>query len=141
MTPFRWSRNLFALGAVAVLVFALGTAMVSADDAPFIVHGKIARSQQNNFNKVVEVAMRGMRFDPFEIEIEAGTTVVWVNFDNDLHNVDFGPGPNNNVKEQVIGDMLRRNERFAITFNEPGIYPYVCTPHAHMGMVGTIIVK
>jgi pseudoazurin len=33
------------------------------------------------------------------------------------------------------------NKDISVTFDKPGFYGYVCTPHTSLGMVGLIIVK
>jgi plastocyanin len=32
-------------------------------------------------------------------------------------------------------------QTFTKTFDQPGVYRYVCTPHERNGMIGTVIVK
>ena len=71
----------------------------------------------------VKVDITKMKFVPATIEIEAGSTVTWTNHDAVPHNV-YLPAP-----IEVIGDMLRAGKSLALTFNTPGEYSYICSPH------------
>lgn len=80
------------------------------------------------------------RFSPQLVWIETGGTVTWRNIDpNHDHDVvvlaDRRPadGP------QLSSDLLAVGESVDRTFDTPGIYDYVCTPHASR-MVGRVIV-
>jgi plastocyanin len=76
-------------------------------------------------------------FKPFEVTVEVGTTVVWVNKERAKHTAtsdvalfDSGDQPMGNVYEY--------------TFTEPGRYPYYCVYHGDkgvVGMAGVIIVE
>jgi plastocyanin len=78
-----------------------------------------------------EVKMvKSYRFDPETIEIQAGQTVTWTNEDNFTHTVEVeGRG------DHEVG----RGDSVSVTFDEPGIYDYVCTLHSH-DMRGRVIV-
>jgi plastocyanin len=79
-----------------------------------------------------EVQMvKSYRFDPKVIEIEAGDTVTWTNEDNFTHTVEVDGQEDHQVEQ---------GESFAITFDEPGTYHYVCTLHSQ-DMDGEVIVK
>ena len=79
-----------------------------------------------------EVKMvKSYRFDPKTIEIEAGQTVTWTNEDNFTHTVQV-----DGQEDHEVG----QGENVSITFDEPGIYHYVCTLH-RQDMDGEVIVK
>ena len=71
-------------------------------------------------------------FTPYSLEIEVGTSVVWINESKATHTVtgdalafqDSGP--------------LAPGQSFTAAFHEPGAYRYHCAPHP--GMVGEIVV-
>lgn len=67
--------------------------------------------------------------------IKPGDTVKWIPTDRG-HNVDFIDGPDNwkAPKRSRIGSEVE------YTFDKPGVYTYVCTPHASMGMLATVVV-
>jgi amicyanin len=81
----------------------------------------------------VKVDITKMKYVPASIEVEAGSTVTWMNHDAVPHNVRL-PAP-----IDVVGDMLRAGQSLSLRFNEPGEYSYVCSPHPYMK--GKITVK
>ncbi|MGH2557616.1 MAG: cupredoxin domain-containing protein [Thermomicrobiales bacterium] len=71
-------------------------------------------------------------FEPAVLEVAAGTTVTWIN--------------ESDVPHTITGDtlafedsgMLDPGEQHSITFDAPGAYDYVCSPHPWMS--GTVMV-
>ena len=51
------------------------------------------------------------------------------------HNVQFV-----SVPEGVEKVKSKLSKEFSYTFEQEGVYLYVCTPHASMGMIGVVIV-
>ncbi|MFW3616848.1 cupredoxin domain-containing protein [Billgrantia antri] len=83
---------------------------------------------------VVEVEMRDYGFHPAELEVEAGTTVRWVNAEKRTsHDVFF-------ADESLGSERLFPQEHWERTFDEPGTYPYHCRPHERRDMEGVITV-
>lgn len=92
-----------------------------------------------------------LRYDPEEVEIAVGDTVTW-EFKSEGHNVTSKPGASPKCENPEGAEPFASyegNDHFAInevgttfshTFDVPGEYVYVCTPHAGQGMVGTVIV-
>ena len=74
---------------------------------------------------------KSYRFDPKVIEVAAGSTVTWTNDDNFTHTVEF-----DGQEDHKVG----RGDSFAIRFDTPGTYHYVCSLHS-MDMHGTVIVQ
>ena len=86
---------------------------------------------------MTEVGMKGIKFDPAEVTVKAGGTVMWTNNESIPHDVtkEDGPGPdfssgNGNLKQ---GDTYEQ------TFKEAGTVNYVCTVHPNMK--GTVTVE
>lgn len=76
------------------------------------------------------VTLQDDEFDPAELTVEAGTTVVW----------EFDDGPRaHNVVADGFSSQTKADGTFEHTFDEPGTYSYSCTLHA--GMDGTVIVE
>lgn len=84
----------------------------------------------------VTVRIQGNSFYPKRLEIEEGTKVTWINEDvftmlqgelSGQHNVVASEGP-----ENFASPMLGHAETFSHTFEEPGEYSYLCTPHPYM---------
>jgi plastocyanin len=79
-----------------------------------------------------EVSMaKSYRFEPKQIEVDAGRTVTWTNDDNFTHTVKVDGREDHKVA---------RGESVSIAFDEPGTYHYVCTLH-RQDMDGEVIVK
>jgi len=69
------------------------------------------------------------------VQVDPGTVITWVPTAKG-HNVEFVAGP--------IGAELpkksKMNAETSHSFDMPGIYYYVCTPHKAMGMIGLVVV-
>jgi pseudoazurin len=78
---------------------------------------------------------RRMVFSEEVVQVAPGATVEWLATDRS-HNVEFISGPDG----VDLPKRSKMNEDFAHTFSEPGVYVYVCTPHATMGMIGIVVV-
>jgi len=86
------------------------------------------------------VGMEGWEFDPVTLTIQVGDTVVWHNDDDTAHNIAFeielDGVPTMNKPRKV-----RMTERWALTFDKPGVYKYTCKIHRKYDMNGVIVVK
>ena len=65
--------------------------------------------------------------------IEVGDTITWVPTTKG-HNVEMIASPNDMKLKSKNGKEVQ------VTFEEPGIYYYWCTPHKGMGMIGVVVV-
>lgn len=84
--------------------------------------------------RVVEIEIRGLKFDDPEIEIPAGTIVRWVNRDPVVHtSTADGDNPVWSSPSLAPGDV------YEVTFDAPGNFTYHCVPHPFMR--GTIVVR
>jgi alcohol dehydrogenase (cytochrome c) len=72
------------------------------------------------------------RFDPMRITIPAGTTISWENMGSTIHTV---------TEQNRMFDSgdLSAGASFSYTFDTPGTYIYLCSPHPWM--IGDIQVK
>jgi pseudoazurin len=78
---------------------------------------------------------RKMVFSEETIKVATGATVTWL-ATNKGHNVEFIDGPDGvelPAKSKIGVDAT-------VTLTEPGVYVYVCSPHASMGMIGIVVV-
>jgi len=66
--------------------------------------------------------------------VEVGQTVTWTPKSKG-HNVQFV-----SVPEGVEKVKSKLSKEFSYTFEQEGVYLYVCTPHASMGMIGVVVV-
>jgi plastocyanin len=95
-------------GAVAQQVAATGPAQISID----------------NFN-----------FTPSTLTVAAGTTVTWVNNDEEPHTIVNVGQPTRVFKS----GGLDGGDTYSFVFDKPGTYDYICSIHPHMS--GQIVVK
>lgn len=75
---------------------------------------------------------------PLNAQIKSGTTVVWINNDVVLHTIQ-SQDQQGNVIGLFNSAPLSTGQRFAYTFEEPGVYHYFCT--LHPWRVGTVTVS
>ena len=90
----------------------------------------IADSQAEAAPNRIEI--RNFSFAPAVLTVPVGTTVTWVNDDDEPHTV---------VESDTLfkSHALDTGDKFSFTFTTPGKFQYFCTIHAHM--VGTIVVE
>lgn len=74
------------------------------------------------------VRIRGMRFEPYELEIAAGDTVSWINEDAVTHTVTSGEGTVPTSSPLGSG-FLPRGGIYQFRFERVGEYEYLCLPH------------
>ena len=87
------------------------------------------------WNKDPEDKKRRMVFSQEILVVQPGDLIQFVATDKG-HNVEFIDGPDGvelPKKSKISKDV-------EITLDEPGVYVYVCTPHASMGMLGVVVV-
>ena len=65
--------------------------------------------------------------------VEVGDTITWVPSTKG-HNVEMISSPND------MKFKSKNNKEAKITFEDPGLYLYWCTPHKAMGMIGLVVV-
>ena len=108
----NFARNI-ALGAIGLLVAAaIAASPVRAED----LQAKI-----DNFT-----------FNPQQITVKAGITVVWTNHDDIPHTVTSKTGA-------FKSNALDTDDKFSFTFATPVSYEYFCSLHPHM--TGSIVVE
>ncbi|HWI25560.1 MAG TPA: cupredoxin family copper-binding protein [Stellaceae bacterium] len=81
-----------------------------------------------------EVRISGFAFAPAVLTVPRGTTVTWINQDDEPHTVTSERDP-----KAFASQALDTDESFTFTFRDPGTYRYFCSIHPHMQ--GTIVVQ
>ena len=74
-----------------------------------------------------------MVFSQEVVKVKVGDTVTWLPSSKG-HNVEMISSPNKMKFKSKNGKEAK------ITFDTPGIYYYLCTPHKGMGMIGLVVV-
>ena len=77
-------------------------------------------------------------FMPENIQVKAGTEVVWTNKGRNEHNALHVDGGDWGVEV----DVFQPGDVYSHTFDEPGVYRYYCSIHGSTdaGMIGTVVV-
>lgn len=117
----RWPL-LAALGIVAGFV-AIG----SPAPAPAAEGARVAMVDN-------EPDLTNWHFDPAEVTIPAGSTVVWVNQGKQEHTVTSDP----ESREKFDSGYKKRGASWQRVFSRPGRFSYHCSPHPWMK--GTVVV-
>lgn len=88
-----------------------------------------------------QVVVADFKFAPDQLEIDAGSSVVWTNEDSILHTVTSGEvdGPTNEADGLFAGELAEEGSTFSYAFEEAGTYTYFCSQHNVMN--GTITVQ
>jgi plastocyanin len=109
--------------AIAVLVVVGGASLASPTPGARTAAASAA---------VSEIAIQGFKFTPGTVTVPIGTTVTWVNHDDDAHTVTADDG-------RLASAGLDHGEQFSYRFTAPGTYAYHCALHPYM--TARIIVK
>ena len=116
-------RILTTLGLLLALSFVLPTGVLAAD------------ATVEMWNKDPEDKKRKMVFSEEIVVVEAGESVTWLATDKG-HNVQMIAGPDG----YDLPKKSKLSKDVTLTFDQEGVYVYVCTPHASMGMIGIVVV-
>ena len=81
---------------------------------------------------VTEVRLEDFGFAPANIVIDAGTTVIWTNYDGVGHTVTSDEG------DELDSERFGKDGTFRHTFDTPGEYYYRCKPHSNMHGLVTV---
>ena len=106
-----------------------------------------------------DVGMTAVAYDPVEITVAVGDTVVWANTSSRGHTVTaydsgipddaefFASGGYDSTTAardafgSDLGGLIDSGDTWSHTFEVPGEYEYLCIPHEASGMVGTVVVE
>ncbi|MFL6624395.1 MAG: cupredoxin family copper-binding protein [Sulfurifustis sp.] len=79
--------------------------------------------------ETVQIEIKNFVFQPQEVTVAPGTTVVWINRDETPHNI-------KTRDRKIKSKVLDTDDRFSFVFDQPGDYTYVCGLHPQM--TGTV---
>lgn len=117
--------------AVAGLTASLAAILCAAALVP---NGRSASAAPSAAATRSTVTISDYSFHPGVLTVARGTTVIWINKDDDVHIVKSKEGP---ASFQSPG--LDSGGQYSFPFRRPGTYHYICPVHPYMR--GTIIVK
>ena len=96
-------------------------------------HMKMPVASANNASaNPNEIVIENFSFEPATLTVNAGTTVTWVNHDDEPHTATA-------TDKRFNSKTLDNGDRFSQEFKAPGTYNYYCALHPKM--IGKIIVK
>jgi plastocyanin len=78
------------------------------------------------------IEIMGFKYGPPILSVPVGTTLTWVNHDEEPHTVTSATGAFSSAG-------LVNDDTFVQTFTKPGTYQYFCKVHPYMK--GTVVVK
>ena len=81
-----------------------------------------------------EIGINNFTFVPGSITVPVGSTVTWVNHDEEPHTV-----VNRGATRLFKSAALDTDDKFAFKFEQPGTYEYFCSVHPNMQ--ATIVVQ
>jgi plastocyanin len=81
-----------------------------------------------------QVVIANFAFGPATLTVPRGTTVTWINQDEDAHTVTAAGD-----KPMFKSPPLDTGDRYAFKFDTPGTYTYFCS--IHPAMRGTVVVR
>lgn len=75
-----------------------------------------------------EVIYKNFEVQLEKITVKKGTTVTWTNMDSAKHDVT----PDKETEDFKTSELFGKGETYSVTFNTPGTYAYICSPHPYM---------
>jgi plastocyanin len=108
----------------------LGMGVVTALAVAVLAAGALASQGAPAVDEKVQIDQYA--FLPQRITVKPGTTVTWINDDDDSHTV-------TSSAKLFKSRPLDTGDKFSFTFTTPGAYAYFCSLHPHM--TGTIVVE
>ncbi|MBI3626628.1 cupredoxin domain-containing protein [Candidatus Uhrbacteria bacterium] len=85
------------------------------------------------------VEIKNFQFNPSNLKIKAGDTVIWTNADGAPHQIDSNPHPIHTDHPELNGSMMSTGQTFTVTLKNAGTYNYHC--HLHPSMQGSVTVE
>jgi plastocyanin len=137
-----WSLRLSAVSALVLLAAACGssdsstptspTPSPTAPATPSPTPPAPSRASSSITIPMGAEFLGNRAFAPADLEIDAGTTVTWMNTDRDSHtSTSNAPGWNSGT--------ISPGGQFSFAFQTAGTFPYHCS--FHPGMVGRVVVR
>ena len=124
--PVRW--GVAALIAIASVMVLAGTTLHAQHENGA---GKLVQTAAGT-DATPQVTISNYAFSPVPLTVKVGTTVIWINHDDDPHSVDSADG-------KFKSKALDTGSKFEFRFTEAGEYPFNC--RFHPKMTGKIIVQ
>ena len=82
-----------------------------------------ATTNTSDATNTISITIKNFTFNPAELNIKKGDTVIWTNDDSAPHQIS-GSG--------LQSDILSKGQSFSFTFGDAGIFDYICSLHPSM---------
>ena len=128
----RWLWGLAVLGTATFGALAVPTWAPAGQSGPGTTAGQMAQPVAVAAQTGPRIEITKHKFSRPALTVPVGTTVTWLNRDEDLHTV-----VSTTLAFKSAG--LETDEAYSYTFAKPGVYEYFCTLHPLM--TGKVIVK
>jgi len=125
---FHPKRDMTVLIAIATVILLASTSSQAQHQSGYT---KIMQTATGT-DATPQVSIDNYAFSPASLTVKVGTTVTWINHDDDAHTVDSTQG-------KFKSATLNKGDRFEFRFSEPGEYPFYC--RFHPKMTGKVIVQ
>ena len=106
--------------------------VLAAIASAMLLAGAISLAQATAADAGPQVIIDNYAFSPASLTVKVGTTVTWINQDDDAHTVDSTQG-------KFKSGTMNKGGRFEFRFTEAGEYPFFC--RFHPKMTGKVIVQ
>ena len=161
MIPTKYNMSFIATGTTSMMIVLLAVSFVGISPSEIFAQGTNATNATNATSgagtanvtgastaggqtTVVmplgsSAATSGAGYEPPEVTVSPGATVIWDNQDNAIHTATSGKSPNADGKfdSSLVG--ANQQSKPVTMPTEPGEYPYFCTLHPFLQ--GTVVVQ
>lgn len=116
-------KTIQEVAAAIAVIAALALGLVLAAGSAARVHAAGMSGEQGS--KTITVTIENFSFSPKTLTVPLGTTVTWVNRDDEPHNVV-------STDKKFKSSILDTDDQFSYTFTTAGMYDYFCSLHPRM---------
>jgi amicyanin len=128
----RWLWRLAVVGAAVFGGLAVATWASAGQSGSGTAAGQMAQPVVVAAQTGPRIEIAKHKFSLPTLTVPAGTTVTWLNRDEDVHTVV-------STTQAFRSGALETDEAYSYKFTKPGVYQYFCTLHPLM--TGKVIVK
>jgi len=128
----RWLWRLAVVGAAVFGGLAVATWAPAGQSGSATATGQMAQPVVVAAETGPRIEIAKHKFSLPTLTVPAGTTVTWLNRDDDVHTVV-------STTQAFRSGGLETDEAYSYKFTKPGVYQYFCTLHPLM--TGKVIVK
>jgi amicyanin len=128
----RWLWRLAVVGAAVFGGLAVATLAPAGQSGSGTAAGQMAQPAVVAAQAGPRIEIAKHKYSLPTLTVPAGTTVTWLNRDEDVHTVV-------STTQAFRSGALETDETYSYKFTKPGVYQYFCTLHPLM--TGKVIVK